>query len=809
MSTGVSVGAAQELERTPWVMRLLRYLRPRDGYLVLGLAWGAVISLPAAAIDGELLVGLQPVVWLATLALLFTWWLAERRLRGWLAALVLVLSGVLAVLSWGVHVLQPWPLLSQTARWSAWWLGRPMAPAPSLAVFDQQIAALADYGQRVGWWVSGLIGGRGMPDNLVVLGLAGLLCWAAAAWAAWWLVRRGLPFVALLPTGILLANTVYSSSKSYWTLVAYGGSLAALLVLLPMERQMRAWDRDGIDYSPEVRTDIALTALGLVTLVTILMPTLPFLTSREVSQAFWRRFENPYRQVEQQLSPSFEGSQPARSLAPASGVMPGGLPRAHLLGGRPELGQEVALRAQVRGALPDALLYWRGQTFAVYTGRGWEEDAPPAPARDFAAGAAWTTDPLPAARRSLLVSVRVLAASRVVIYAPGEPVSIDRPYRARLRGPGELVALQDRAGGSRYAVLSAVPELDANLLRAAGESYPDPIRAIYLQAPDNLPAELVAYAVELTAAAPPTPFDRALAIESALRQLPYSLDVPLPPAGRELVSWFLFDLRRGYCDYFATAMVVLARLNGIPARLAVGYVTGDRDARTDEYVVSERQAHAWPELYFPGYGWIPFEPTPAQAAPARPAIAALGAPVPYDPTGAGLSAGMAELQQLAAGEAAAQRRQVRLQGVLGGLNCLALMVGAIGGWAARRPRRMPGGAPPQIAASYDHLARWGARLGRAARSADTPREYAAAVIGAADALVAHASPARAGAIRAAAVVRDELPAWVEAYESATYGPETPPRDASQVVAELAGRRRLWPALRRVWLARVISRTNVK
>ena len=66
-------------------------------------------------------------------------------------------------------------------------------------------------------------------------------------------------------------------------------------------------------------------------------------------------------------------------------------------------------------------------------------------------------------------------------------------------------------------------------------------------------------------------------IESALRQLPYSLDVPLPPSDRELVSWFLFDQRRGYCDYFATAMVVLARLNGIPARLAVGYATGSYD----------------------------------------------------------------------------------------------------------------------------------------------------------------------------------------------------------------------------------------
>ena len=128
-----------------------------------------------------------------------------------------------------------------------------------------------------------------------------------------------------------------------------------------------------------------------------------------------------------------------------------------------------------------------------------------------------------------------------------------------------------------------------------------------------MPPELAAYAAEITEAAPPTPYDRAVAIESALRRLPYTLDVPAPPADRELTSWFLFDLKAGYCDYFATAMVVLARLNGIPARLAVGYTMGQFDPQRGDYLVTELNAHSWPELYFPGHGWIPFEPTSGQA----------------------------------------------------------------------------------------------------------------------------------------------------------------------------------------------------
>ena len=154
-----------------------------------------------------------------------------------------------------------------------------------------------------------------------------------------------------------------------------------------------------------------------------------------------------------------------------------------------------------------------------------------------------------------------------------------------------------------------MPDVDAAALRAAGADYPPQITEQYLQLPPDLPPELPAYATEITASAPRTPYDRAVAIEAALRRLPYTLDVPAPPADRELTSWFLFDLKQGYCDYFATAMVVLARLNGIPARLAVGYTMGQFDPQRGDYRVTELNAHSWPELYFPGYGWIPFEPT--------------------------------------------------------------------------------------------------------------------------------------------------------------------------------------------------------
>src|SRR6185369_13782652 len=103
----------------------------------------------------------------------------------------------------------------------------------------------------------------------------------------------------------------------------------------------------------------------------------------------------------------------------------------------------------------------------------------------------------------------------------------------------------------------------------------------------------------------------AIALQNALREYPYSLKLPPPPEDQDLVDAFLFTIKTGYCDYYASAMVVMARSLGIPARLAVGYRTGTYDAEANAYRVSLADAHSWPELYFAGYGWIPFEPTGA------------------------------------------------------------------------------------------------------------------------------------------------------------------------------------------------------
>ena len=168
---------------------------------------------------------------------------------------------------------------------------------------------------------------------------------------------------------------------------------------------------------------------------------------------------------------------------------------------------------------------------------------------------------------------------------------------------------------------SALPNVGEGELRQSAQNYPAWISQTYLQLPESLPERVIELANGLVMGAT-NPYDRVRLIESYLRQIPYSLDVPEPPKDQDVVDYYLFDLKKGYCDYSASALVVLARAAGIPARLVMGYAQGAYDPNNHVYVVTGADAHSWPEVYFAGLGWVEFEPTAAQPeirAPRKPA----------------------------------------------------------------------------------------------------------------------------------------------------------------------------------------------
>ena len=179
--------------------------------------------------------------------------------------------------------------------------------------------------------------------------------------------------------------------------------------------------------------------------------------------------------------------------------------------------------------------------------------------------------------------------------------------------PPDVLALRvkDRLQrGTRYSVASWVVRAPRDALQQSGTNYPGWVLDRYLQLPAALPARVGDLARQVVSGAG-NAYDAVVAIETHLRQYPFSLEIGAPPPGRDATDYFLFDVRQGYSDYFASSLVVMARSLGIPARLATGYIGGDWDEARQAYLVHERQGHAWPEVFFPGHGWMEFEPTPS------------------------------------------------------------------------------------------------------------------------------------------------------------------------------------------------------
>jgi transglutaminase-like putative cysteine protease len=194
--------------------------------------------------------------------------------------------------------------------------------------------------------------------------------------------------------------------------------------------------------------------------------------------------------------------------------------------------------------------------------------------------------------------------------------------------------------GASYGALGFVPAIDPQELREASRSYPFWVQDTYLQLPERLPGRVRELARTQTlrtlqargvlpqdgepgsdAISNVPPYEIARAIEEYLRgAYPVDYDVPDTPPGRDTVDYFLFDARRGYFDYHASAMVVMLRSLGIAARLGVGFVTdeADYDGARGGYVIRDRNAYAWPEVYFPGHGWVVFNPTPDRPADLSP-----------------------------------------------------------------------------------------------------------------------------------------------------------------------------------------------
>jgi transglutaminase-like putative cysteine protease len=288
--------------------------------------------------------------------------------------------------------------------------------------------------------------------------------------------------------------------------------------------------------------------------------------------------------------------------------------------GRIKLDRSKVMEVELSGARPaDVDLRWRGLALNEFDGRTWTRSysrysrhAADDGSRFFPDGGRLNAAPerTPATANLLTQEIRLEPGTTRAVFSAAHPRVVEsRDFRwLGEDGFGNLELPAKPTRRLKYTVASELPPRDAGLLRRAAGDDPRQVRALNLALP-ALDPRIPALARDITANAA-TRYDAAVAVEQWLSsRLAYSLAVDDRGAADPLTR-FLFDGMAGHCEYFATAMVVLAREADIPTRFVAGYLRGERGRFGERYLVRQSDAHSWVEVYFPGLGWVPFDPTP-------------------------------------------------------------------------------------------------------------------------------------------------------------------------------------------------------
>jgi transglutaminase-like putative cysteine protease len=484
---------------------------------------------------------------------------------------------------------------------------------------DSWLERVTSLGGRLSVAAGQLFANQAVRDPILFLTAMLLLYWLAAFSASYRLVRMGKPWGGLAIAGLVAIVVEYSYDMYVTT---DSGTVYSLLFLLFVVlllariyflRSRKDWVDRGYMVENEVGFDLGRGAAiaGLVLLIfawysprivrTLTPGSNENLTLTADIQRFRERFEKAVSSL--------------RSPTPITVEMLGGTLG---LGRGTNLSDEITFSAKPAGGqLNTSRYYWSGRFYDTYKNDQWEASEDPTLKLGPPTGPVEYTWE---GRTETSVEFTSRIAFLRTLYFQGAVEDVSRPVQAASApaqaGEADLTALimdPPLRAGETYRIngLVSTPTI-LQLRNSALETYPDSVLARYLQLPENFSQRVRDLAEEITRDSD-TPYDKATAITLWLRDnIHYEATLPQMPVTIDPIEWFLFTHKAGFCNYYATAEVLMLRSVGIPARLAVGYASGTWSDANKLYEVKSKDYHAWPEVFFPKLGWVPFEPTASQ-----------------------------------------------------------------------------------------------------------------------------------------------------------------------------------------------------
>ncbi len=485
-------------------------------------------------------------------------------------------------------------------------------------------------------WTQMALGRQATADNYMFIFEICFLVWWLTYLGVWSIFRHGYTWRAIIPAGtVLLINTYYAPQSIIAFLVFFAFIALILLVRTNLAEQQARWRARSTYFSQDITLDFMRTGFTYSLLVLALAWIAPGLGRSAPVRDLLRPINVAYENVNAQLNDLYP--EVARQFRPTTAAFGNTLS----LGGERNVGEELIFTV----AAPRAR-YWRAVVFDSFDGRQWQNTGEAE--QNFA-----NETPLPVAnwlmREPITQTITLKALTGDVVFGAPDMLISDLPLDAKIRPvsgtrlfpaedgaaaedavPVEMTYVRSRRTlevESTYSLVSYQTVVTERALRDAGTDYPTPVIETYLTLPEDFSPEVAALARTVISetgaigtedASGLSVFDQAKAIERYLRTIPYNDEISAPPPDMDPLEYFLFEIREGYCDYYASAMATMLRSLGIPARTASGYAEGTFDEELNLYLVSAKDAHTWVEVYFPNYGWIEFEPTAGESILNRP-----------------------------------------------------------------------------------------------------------------------------------------------------------------------------------------------
>jgi len=609
------------------LIRFLNFLLNKIGIRTI------VAGILIVTLFGSVAFGLSGIVYgtdlsfflrIGILALIVNWLLAKSEIRSWIAALLIMTIGILNTVITVGDLFRPlysyirvafsllWDILNYTPD-----VGIDKA-AYNLA-FAEIYFSISHMVESIIVWIKSLSSSLLIFDKSVMALIWGMIFWMMTSWLVWLFRRNRNPMLGILPVGIVISAAFAYTRSDAIPLAPFLFSSLLLFAFVNFDQSESNWLDKNIDFPEDLQQDFSFLTTAIVIFLVLTASFLPTFSIRDLIN----RTQEYTQPVINDLDPiiqSFGLDQENSEYDDFNGEFSGGLPRRHLIGSGPELSQDLVMFVSVKGDenVKDGRnngfpAYWRSIIFDQYSGSGWNSSE--IVFRDYKAGD--IVDSISSVFHHVLTQdFRFVKEESKYLYAAGEILKVDRDLviaNRSISGAGESTeSYGDFFGAlvnqSIYRVESMVPVINDDDLKSAPGEIPAWIRKRYTALPDTIPERVFDLAEEVTRDGLTT-YDKVLLLEQFLRGYKYSLDVEELEGSSDLVDSFLFDQKEGYCDHFASSMVVMARSLGIPTRLVIGYSQGLFDEINNRFIVTEADAHTWVEVYFQEIGWIPFEPT--------------------------------------------------------------------------------------------------------------------------------------------------------------------------------------------------------